>query len=345
MSAKKKILFVIGSPNQTTQMHQIAQQLPEYDCWFSQIYDEHWYADFGIKMGWLDHTIVTGHFKAKGDKYLAEHQLQVDYRGQKHHYDLVLMCTDLIVPANVRATKSIWVQEGMIDKTTWWSKVVKRLKLPGWIGMDTSLNGSSNLCDIYCAASEGYKQFFTKMGTDANKIIVTGMPNFDNIEQFTHNNFPHRDYVMVATSDIRECFRHEDRPAFIRHCVEIANGRQLIFKLHPNEIYDRAVQEIRENAPTDAMIFQEGNTNEMIANCQELITQYSTVVYVGIALGKKVHSFFDVNELKRLAPLQNGGTSAQNIANVCRAYVEFEGKGKVFAQQFDYKPVISSEYA
>ena len=77
MSVKKKILFVIGSPNQTTQMHQIAQQLPEYDCWFSQIYDEHWYADFGIKMGWLDHTIVTGHFKAKGDKYLANHSCRL----------------------------------------------------------------------------------------------------------------------------------------------------------------------------------------------------------------------------------------------------------------------------
>jgi hypothetical protein len=30
-----------------------------------------------------------------------------------------------------------------------------------------------------------------------------------------------------------------------------------------------------------------GNTNEMIANCSELITQYSTVVYVGMVFGKK----------------------------------------------------------
>jgi hypothetical protein len=56
----------------------------------------------------------------------------------------------------------------------------------------------------------------------------------------------------------------------------------------------------------------------MIANCAELITQYSTVVYVGLALGKQVHSYFDINELKRLAPVQNGGTSALNIANICK---------------------------
>jgi hypothetical protein len=60
----------------------------------------------------------------------------------------------------------------------------------------------------------------------------------------------------------------------------------------------------------------------MIANCCELITQYSTVVYVGLALGKKVHSYFDLDELKRLAPIQNGGTSAANIAKICRGILQ-----------------------
>ncbi|MFN8355200.1 MAG: hypothetical protein U0Y10_12170 [Spirosomataceae bacterium] len=344
MSKKKKILFTIGSPNQTTQMHQIAQELSEYDCWFSQFFADSSVVNWGIRQGWLDHTILAGHWKKRADAYLAKHGLQSDYKGLKNDYDLVVICSDLIVPSKVKNTKSIWVQEGMIDEVTWLTKLVKTLGLPRYLSVGTSLNGSSNLCDIYCVASEGYKQFFTHMGTDAGKILVTGMPNFDNIEQFNDNHFPFHNYVMVATSDIRECFRYEDRPAFIRQCVEIANGRPLLFKLHPNEIYDRAVQEIRENAPADTLIFQEGNTNEMIANCQELITQYSTVVYVGIALGKKVHSFFDVDELHRLAPIQNGGTSAQNIANVCRAYLEFDGTSEAFLQQFEYKPV-SPEYA
>jgi hypothetical protein len=49
------------------------------------------------------------------------------------------------------------------------------------------------------------------------------------------------------------------------------------------------------------------------------------VVSIGIALGKKVHSYFDVERLKRLAPVQNGGISAALIACICRRYVEFEG--------------------
>jgi hypothetical protein len=53
-----------------------------------------------------------------------------------------------------------------------------------------------------------------------------------------------------------------------------------------------------------------------------LITQYSSVVYIGLALGKEVHSYFDLEMLRLLAPIQNGGTSGQNIAQVCREILE-----------------------
>jgi hypothetical protein len=79
--------------------------------------------------------------------------------------------------------------------------------------------------------------------------------------------------------------------------------------------------------PANGMIFTAGNTNHMVANCDVLITQYSTVSYVGIELGKEVHSYFDVDELRRLSPYQNNGTSAQRIAAVCRGYVQYKGSG------------------
>src|SRR6201999_3126809 len=105
----------------------------------------------------------------------------------------------------------------------------------------------------------------------------------------------------------------------------------------PNEHFERAEAEIKEFAPAGTLIYQSGNTSHMIANCAELVTQYSTVVYTGLALGKKVHSYFDINELKRLAPLQNAGTSAKNIANICKAYIEFKGDRNAFLKQFVYK--------
>jgi hypothetical protein len=269
---------------------------------------------------------------------LNNNGLNIDYAAKRNSYDLVVYCSDMVMAKSLSKSKTIWVQEGMIDQYTLLSAIVKKLGLPTYLTGDTSLNGSSDACDIYCSASVGYKNYITKRGTSRDKVFVTGIPNYDNCNQYLDNDFPHRDYVMVATSDMRETYRKEDRPAFIRQAVAIANGRQLLFKLHPNEKFERAQAEIRKHAPAGTLIYHGGNTSYMVANCAELITQYSTVVYTGLALGKKVHSYFDVDELKRLAPIQNSGTSAKNIAQICRAYIEFKGNRTEFLKQFVFRP-------
>jgi hypothetical protein len=338
----QKILFITGSLNQTSQMHQIASELPDFDCWFSQIFTDSPVVNFLIdKTTLLDTTAFCGQFRINSENYLNSHGLQIDYAARLNDYDLVFYCADMVVPARMRKYKTIWVQEGMTDKFTLVSHIVKAFKLPGFLCGNTSLNGSSNICDIYCAASEGYKNYFIKNGTNADKIIVTGMPNYDNLAQFTDNNFPHRDYVMVATTDMRETYRYENRPAFIKKAVKIAAGRQLLFKLHPNENFEKAEREIRKYAPAGTLIYTSGNTNQMIANCSELITQYSTVVYTGIALGKKVHSWFNVAELYKLQPLQNGGTSAKTIAAIARSYALYKGDKNNFLAQYYTRQQVS----
>ncbi|WP_461451851.1 hypothetical protein [Mucilaginibacter sp.] len=341
---RKKILFITGSLNQASQMRQIAQFLPEYDCWFSQIFSDTKVARFLInKTSILNGTALTGQFKENTERYLQNHDLQVDYKASKNNYDLVVFCSDLIVPKRLRKTKTIWVQEGMIDRVTFMSHLIKAIGLPPFLTANTSLNGSTNKCDIYCAASYGYKEALTNMGTSSNRIIVTGIPNYDDLYQFANNDFPHKGYVMVATTDMRETLRFENRVGFIKKAVKLANGRQLLFKLHPNENFERAEAEIIKHTPPDTLIYTSGNTNEMIANCAELITQYSTVVYTGIALGKKVHSWFDVDELERLMPIQNEGTSAQNIAKICAAYIEYKGDRNKFLKDFSFKPVGNAQ--
>jgi hypothetical protein len=333
--SKKKILFTIGSPNQTSQMHQISSYLSdEYDCWFTQFYPDYGYEQMVLDAGILENTIMSGHFKAKADKYLADHKLQNDYMAKKNDYDMTIFCTDLIVPRKLKKGKMVWVQEGMIDELTTWSKIVHKSGfIRRYFAMGTALNGSSNECDIYCVGSEGYKNFFERMGTHRDKMVVTGIPNFDNIPQLIYNDFPLRDYVLVATSDIRECFGSDDRIGFLKKCKETVAGRPVIFKLHPNEIRERAINEIKSVFGEDAVVYTDGNSNHMIANCQELITQFSTLVYVGIVLGKKVHSYFDLNQLYRLVPEQNGATSAKKIAEICQGYIEFKGSGKEFLSQ------------
>lgn len=325
MVNRKKILLLTGSMNQTTQMIGIAHQLQDYDCWFSQLFTDNALLNFLIdKTPLLDGTVISRPFRAAAELHLRAKNFKIDYRGKKNEYDLVIFCSDMLVPKRMLQQKTIWIQEGMIDKITWSSKLIKALKLPAVLCLNTSLNGTSNKCDVYCTGSEGYKAYITGMGTAPEKVVVTGIPNYDNAAQYLHNNFPHQDYVMVATSDIRETARAENRPQFIKDCVAIANGRQLLFKLHPNEQFDRAIKEIESIAPENTLIFTEGNTNEMIANCAELITQYSTVVYTGISLGKKVHSWFDVADLMMMAPVQNNGNSTKHIADQCRSLLEVQ---------------------
>jgi len=152
---------------------------------------------------------------------------------------------------------------------------------------------------------------------------VTGIPNFDDCRRFRENDFPLRGYVLAATSDTRETLKPDDREAFVKRVVEIACGRPIVFKLHPNENAARSSREIERWAP-GARVFADGDANAMVANCDALVTQWSSLAYVGLALGKECHSAFDVEELRRLVPLQNGGASARNIADVCEGLLGLE---------------------
>jgi hypothetical protein len=300
-------------------MHQIARELPGYDAWFSPHYCG------GVlevlrKAGLLEFTILGNKYIRRCLDYLETHNLNIDFQGKKHRYDLVVTCSDLIVPANIRNGLVILVQEGMTDPETWVYRLTRVFRfLPRWLS-GTAAMGLSGIYDYFCVASDGYRNLFIRKGANPDRLIVTGIPNFDNCRKYLNNGFPHRNYVLVCTSDIRETYRFENRRKFIERSVGIANGRLLIFKLHPNENIGRATKEIGRFAP-GALVYSSGNTEEMIANCDVLITRYSSTVYVGLALGKEVYSDFDVEELRNLTPIQNG-SAARRIAGVCHKLLD-----------------------
>jgi hypothetical protein len=319
MPKRKEILFICGSHNQTTQMHQIASELPEYDQWFSPFYGSD-ILEFWRQHGFCDWTIMGGEWREACLRYLRKERLPIDIRGERGNYDLVVTCQDIVYPTNILDKKVVLVQEGMTDPITWSSHFIKAVKvLPRWFA-STSLTGLSDAYTRFCVASHGYRDQFVERGARADKIVVTGIPNFDRMEQYRTNDFPHRDYVLVVTSDGRETFKMDDRRALIERAVQIANGRRIIFKLHPNERHERARREIAAWAP-GSLVFVDGKAEDMIANCAVLMTEYSTCTYVGLALEKEVHSYFDLEELRRLMPLQHG-MAAKNIANVCRELLD-----------------------
>ncbi len=313
---KQRILFICGSRNQTTQMHNIARELDkEYDCWFTPYYATG-LEEFLRRMKLTEMSIMGSKMVARCLQYLRACHLQVDYRGERNAYDLVFTCADLVIQSNISGKKIILVQEGMTDPENLGYLLAKMFPfLPRWIG-STSTFSLSNAYEKLCVASEGYRELFVRKGIPAEKIVVTGIPNFDNCRKFLDNRFPYKNYVLVCTSDSRETFKFENRKKIIRDAVQIANGRKLIFKLHPNENIERATLEITAWAP-GALIFSAGSAEEMVANCDVLITQFSSTVYVGLVLGKEVYSNFPIEELRKLVPLQNA-SAAFNIAQVAR---------------------------
>ena len=324
---EEKILFICGSINQTKMMHKISLHLKDHECYFTPYYSDG-FTKFLSNTSFLDFTILGGQFRKRTIEYLELNNLKIDFEGKQRKYDLVYTCSDLIIPKNILDTKIILVQEGMTDPENLVYHLVKKLKLPRYLA-STSTTGLSDAYNKFCVASEGYKEFFIKKGVVASKIEVTGIPNFDNCKEYLNNDFPYKNYILVATSDARETFKYENRKKYIQYAKQIAREKPLIFKLHPNEKFERAIEEINKYAP-GSLIYTQGNTEHMIANCNTLITKYSSVVYVGLALGKKVYSEFDVENLNKLIPIQNNGTSAYNISEVGRKLLAEERATNIF---------------
>jgi len=315
----KKILLICGSLNQTTQMHQIAQELSDHDLFFTPYYGD-FFLSLARRLNLAEFTVMGRKLSSRCLEYLNQHRLPLDVEGCSRDYDLTLTCSDLVIPKNILKKKIVLVQEGMTDPENLAYHIVKRVPiLPRWLG-STAATGLSNAFTVFCVASEGYRELFIKKGVKPKKIVVTGIPNFDNCARFLKNDFPFKGFVLVCTSDTRETFKYDNRKRFIDRAVSVAAGRQLIFKLHPNENVDRSIREIRAIAP-GALVYSEGSAEEMIANCDVLITQYSSTAFVGIALGKEVHSYFDANDLRKLMPIQNN-CAAKNIAAVCRGVLK-----------------------
>ena len=315
-SSAARVLFICGSINQTSQLVAVAKELEEVEASFSPFYGdrlERWL----VRLGLAENTIGGHKLMERCLRYLEQRQLRVDYRGARGPYDLFVTCTDLVIPTNTSSAPVVVVQEGIMDPDGILFEVVRRFPhhVPRWIA-GTSATGLSGAYEKFCTASEGYKEYFIERGAPAERLVVTGIPNFDNCESFLNNDFPQHDYALIISSDTRETVKLDSRGRFMRWASNIVGDRHTLIRLHPNENVKRSAREYRRYFPK-AEIHADGPTDWMIANASVVVTQYSSCAFVALALGKEVYSYFDVETLRRLLPIQNR-CAASNIAEVCR---------------------------
>ena len=321
---RPRVLFICGSLNQTTQMHAIARAMPDVEAWFTPYYTDGWLIRWLVKLGLLESTILG--FRRRGAclDYLNERGLPVDLGAERNAYDLALTCNDQIIPSVLARTPWVLVQEGIQEPPSWRTWLWKRMRILPAPLAGTANFGLSNRYTHFCVASAGYRDNYVAEGIPDEKLVVTGIPNFDDFARLRDNAFPHAGYVLVCTSDARETLLASDREALLQRAVALRAGRPLFFKLHPNENVERATREILRVAP-DARVFTQGSAEEMVAKCDVLVTEWSSVTFCGVALGKEVHSWHSLDEIKRLLPEQNG-RAAENIADVCRARLKEKGR-------------------
>jgi hypothetical protein len=314
-----RVLFICGTLNQTASLHAVARLLDDHDCWFSPFYADG-LERVAARLGLLNFSVLGGRHMQDTRDYLKVHGLQVDERGSRNAYDLVVTGSDLIVQKNVRRWPLVLVQDGITEPETAWYWAVKHLHVPRYFA-NTAALGLSHAYEYFCVASAGYGELFVGKGVRAQSIVVTGLPHLASLADAAVNEFPLHGYVLVATSPLRESFRRDDRVAFLKKCRRLAAGRPVIVKLHPTENVQRATREIERWLP-GALVLTRGNVNAMIANACAVITQQSTCTFAAVALGKEVHTDLNLEELRRLMPIQNGPESASRIADVCRHALE-----------------------
>ncbi len=321
---RPRVLFICGNHNHNTMMHAISKEMPDCERWFTPYYCDDWGPLDFIRMTGALEFVALGHdFRKKCLRYLHQNRLGVDMGGVRGGYDLALTCSDLIVPSNIEGAALVGVQEGMIDPPLFWYRMRQRFPwLPRWAA-GTACTGVSNLYDKYCLASDGYVDDFVARGAERERLVVTGLPNYDDFAGYQKAGHWIEGQVLACTSDGRETFRRDDRAEFIKWSQEIAAGRPLVFKFHPNEKMTRAIAEVEKYAP-GAKYITTGRGEELAANCAVLVTEWSTLAYVGLALGKPTYSYRDLERHKGMLPVQNK-SGAKNIAEVCRQLLVARG--------------------
>src|SRR5262245_24886362 len=105
----KNILLIAGTLNQTRAMLRIGGELSEHNCHYTPFYcDGHLLR--ASQRGQLDFTVLSGPLRERTMNLLRAAGVPLDERGERHDYDLVVTCTDLIIQQNLAGKRIVLVQ-------------------------------------------------------------------------------------------------------------------------------------------------------------------------------------------------------------------------------------------
>src|SRR5215831_3596196 len=168
--AQKTVLLICGTLNQTRTMLRIGAELTEHRCYYTPFYcDGHLLR--ASQRGQLDFTVLAGPLRQRTVNLLGEAGVPIDDRGERHYYDLVVTCTDLIVQNNLENRRIVLVQEGLTEPEGILFWLARYAGIPR-VFANTAAFGLSDRYEMFCVASEGYRALFEAKGVRPEKIVV-----------------------------------------------------------------------------------------------------------------------------------------------------------------------------
>lgn len=316
------ILFLPGTEIHFKQMSEIANSLSDIDIYFAPFF-----ADGKLELLRKTHIFDfifrktplgnSSHRKIK--KIILESGFKTDEKAKKRDYDLVVVPSDIYLPSKIIKSKIVLIQEGGLYPDNFILSLVKIGIAPRFFA-NTAALGLSDKYEFFCVASEEYRKFFIERGIKSEKLRVTGISYYDNFEKYRvyPKKIPKlpKKYVLACMSPSWESLGLE-WDSLISKARRKAKELKipLVVKVHPRE--ER--YQIRRLRKQNILVYQKPTAEYFAASAKYAFVQSSTSIYSLIHFGIPTESTkLDIEKCKKLMAWQNNGTSAKNIAAVCR---------------------------
>jgi hypothetical protein len=135
------ILYICGSINQTEQLHAVSKAVGSHVVARFSPYFGDAHVGLARRLGFLEATIAGNKRRGWCLDYLRDHGLEIDEDGRRDDYDLVVTCSDLILPRIARTKPLVAVQEGIFDPDTWTVGALATRALPAHVARGHVVDG------------------------------------------------------------------------------------------------------------------------------------------------------------------------------------------------------------
>ncbi len=164
-----------------------------------------------------------------------------------------------------------------------------------WVPLESPYDQHNEHIDLYLAAGEWHKKNYENIGVPDNKIVYSGMSQFDNINDFLNNNTRDQSFIKIGIPKTFAKYIFFDPNSILRGYLSVKEQAStlmillkfafthsscaLLIKPHPSSKEEYINSTIKHNSDVkNIFLFNKNNSVYDILNvCDIVITKFSTL--------------------------------------------------------------------